>query len=93
MKIYDPEGRADAELAPLLRAPAGGLAERRIALLDNGKAGADFLLSAIAEGLASRSGASVVALRRKGSAATPCESDLLEQLVGEADLVLTGTAD
>jgi hypothetical protein len=47
----------------------------------------------VAERLAERTGAVFTGVRRKGSAATPCEEDLLRELSRDAELVLTGTAD
>ena len=41
--------------------------------LDNGKPGADLLLGETARYVAQRTGAIFVGVRRKGSAATPCE--------------------
>jgi len=92
MKIYSPEGsvgRSEIALAPLPAVLAG----IRILALDNGKPGADLLLGHLAEGLAARTGAIAQGLVQKGSAATPCEEGLLEEVRGRADLVLTGTAD
>ncbi len=93
ISIYSPEGLADhaADDTPINRVTP--LAGRRIAVLDNGKAGADTLLGRMAERLATRTRSEFKGIRRKGSAATPCEPDLLASLAAEADLVLTGTAD
>ena len=93
MKIYSPEGLSNADAGITTLTPNPTLAGKRIAALDNGKAGANHLLTAMATRLAERSGATFVGLHRKGGAATPCEPDLLETLVREADIVLTGTAD
>ena len=90
--IHSPEGRVGAAPATLADAPEV-LAGRRVLVLDNGKPGAALLMSALAEQLATRCGARVAGARRKGSAATPCEEALLEEVVGSADLVITGTAD
>ena len=90
--IYSPEGQRVQQTRSLAPTPAA-LAELRIAALDNGKPGADWLLRAFGEELAQRTGASFVGVHRKGSAATPCEDALLERLAEEADLVVTGTAD
>ena len=92
IRIHSPEGdvgRPDAALAKSPRVLAG----RRVAALDNGKPGAELLLSRMAERLAARTGAVFTGVRRKGSAATPCEEDLLRALSAEAEIVLTGTAD
>lgn len=93
ISIYSPEGLADhsADFTPIN--PLVPLVGRRIVVLDNGKAGADTLLGRMAERLAARTHGQLQGIRRKGSAATPCEPELLTSLAGEADLVLTGTAD
>ena len=91
--IYSPEGLADEAAVQTPITPAGSLSGRKIVVLDNGKAGADILLGRMAEQLAARTRSEYLGVRKKGSAATPCEPELLESLVGEADFVLTGTAD
>ena len=93
VSIYSPEGLADATAGHTTIHPLSPLTGRRIAVLDNGKSGAETLLRRMGERLAARTRGEFVGVRRKGSAATPCEPDLLEALVAEADLVLTGTAD
>ena len=90
--IYAPDGCVGVASRTLAPAPTG-LAGRRLAVLDNGKPGADRLLGHAAERIAQRTGAHYLGIRRKGSAATPCEPDLLHELETEADLILTGTAD
>ena len=92
LKILSPEGAVGEPPGALAGSPAV-LSGMRIAVLDNGKPGAALLLGTLAEQLAERSGASFTGIVKKGSAATPCEEDLLARLVERADLVLTGTAD
>lgn len=92
VRILSPEGAVGAAAAPRAASP-DVLAGRRLAVLDNAKPGAARLLSRAAEQLASRAGVAFVGVRRKGTAATPCEDELLEALAQEAELVLTGTAD
>ena len=92
IRIHSPEGSVGRPALALASAP-DLLTGRRLAALDNGKPGAELLLRRIAEGLARRTGADFVGVRRKRSAATPCEEELLGELGGMADLVLTGTAD
>ena len=91
-RIYSPEGTVGA-VATTLATPPSPLAGRRIGVLDNGKPGADVLVGHLAERLAERTGAVFAGIRRKGSAATPCEDALLDEIVEDVDLVLTGTAD
>jgi hypothetical protein len=92
MRIYAPDGSIGSDVSPLAETP-DVLSGRRIAVLDNGKPGAATLISRLAEQLGERTGAVFVGVHRKGSAATPCEDELLRQLTEVADLVLTGTAD
>ena len=92
IRIQSPEGAVGTPGVSLAQAPAV-LAGRRLAVLDNGKPGAELLMRRVAERLAERTGAIFAGVRRKGSAATPCEEDLLRELTQDAELVLTGTAD
>ena len=91
MRIVSPEGRVHVPRAPL--APAvSDLAGKRIAVLDNGKPNAALLLSEIARRVAARTDAELAFVIAKGTAATPAEPEILQQLAA-ADLVLTGSAD
>ncbi len=90
--VYAPDGPTGSD-SPALASPAARLKGTRVAVLDNGKPNAARLMSMAAERFARRVGAQFVGVRQKGSAATPCEPELIEALIGDADLVLTGTAD
>ena len=92
IRIHSPEGGIGRP-ARTLASPPDVLAGRRLVVLDNGKPGAELLMRRMAEGVASRTGAAFVGVRRKRTAATPCEEELLGELGQTADLVLTGTAD
>jgi hypothetical protein len=92
IRILSPEGRVGGPARALARSPEV-LAGCRLVVLDNGKPGAELLLRRAAEGLARRTGASFAGVRRKRTAATPCEEEILGELAQAADLVLTGTAD
>ena len=92
LTILSPEGRVGTEPVALAASPEV-LAGRRVAVLDNGKPGAELLMASLANGLAERTGAHFEGVLRKGSAATPCEPELLAELADRADLVITGTAD
>ncbi len=91
-RIYAPEGPV-GEIGTPLAPPPASLEGQRIAVLDNGKPHAALLMGRMAACLAARTGARYLGVHRKGSAATPCESELLEELGASVDLVLTGTAD
>ena len=92
IRIYPPAGPIGSPERTLAAAPAT-LAGRRLAVLDNGKPGAARLLGGVARGLAERTGASFAGVFQKGSAATPCEDAVFEEILSDADVVLTGTAD
>jgi len=92
IRILSPEGNLGAVTASLAPSPEV-LSGRRIAVLDNGKPGAAWLMTRLAEQLAARAGVGYVGVQRKRTAATPCEEDLIDKIAKEADLVLTGTAD
>jgi len=91
-RIYSPDGHIGAAVRALATSPAR-LAGQRIGVLDNGKPGAAFLLSELASRLAERTGAVFAGVFAKGSAATPCEDEVIDALLEATDLVLTGTAD
>jgi hypothetical protein len=92
MRILSPEGRVGQPARVRAAAPAA-LAGRRLFVLDNGKPGAELLLSRAAERLAARTGLVFAGVKRKRTAATPCEVELLRALGAEAALALTGSAD
>ena len=91
MRIVSPEGQVHVPRAPL--APSvPDLAGCRIAVLDNGKPNAALLLTEIARRVAARTDAELALVVAKGTAATPAEPEILQQLEA-ADLVVTGSAD
>lgn len=91
IRLVSPEGRVHVPRAPL--APAvPDLAGLRIAVLDNGKPNAARLMTEIAQRIAARTDAALTLVVAKGTAATPAEPEILQQLEA-ADLVLTGSAD
>lgn len=92
MKIYSPAGSVGKPVNGLAQV-AVPLGQSRIVGLDNGKPGAALLLESAGQRIAQITGASWLGVRAKGSAATPLEQPLLEGLINEADLVITGSAD
>ena len=95
MQIYAPDGEpgpAPATLAP----PRPVLSGARIGVLDNGKPNAGLLLTRVGEQLAARTGADLAVVTEKGpgaNAATPCTPRVLDRLVADCDVILTGSAD
>ncbi len=98
MHIYRPDGDVDTTLTRLAD-PRSSLRGARIAVLDNGKPNAVVVMTRAAEALASRTGARVSLVVKKGpggrsaNAAIPCAPDIFERVRAEADVVITGAAD
>ena len=98
MQIYRPDGETGQAPASLAPSP-GSLSGLRVAVLDNGKPNAAFVMTRLAESLAARAGAEVTVVLKKGprgesaNAAIPCDPEIFDRVVAEADIVITGTAD
>jgi hypothetical protein len=95
VEIYAPDGTIGRPLLSLAPSP-GVLTGLRIGVLDNGKPNARLLMERLGEQLAIRTGAQLSLVTDKGpghNAATPCSAPVLDRIVEEVDLVLTGSAD
>jgi hypothetical protein len=95
VKIYAPDGGIGGPTRALAPSPQL-LTGLRIGVLDNGKPNARELMVRAAEQLASRTGARVALVTDKGAgrnAATPCSDEVLDRLVDDVDVVVTGSAD
>jgi hypothetical protein len=71
----------------------GSLAEKRVAVLVNGKPNAGLLLSSVAESLANTTGMRLGPVLGKRSAAEPADAEVLDNLRRSAEVVLTGSGD
>jgi len=65
----------------------------RLGVLDNSKGNADHLLKFIIEGVKASVAVSSVVMLRKGSVSLPAPGEILDQLAGEADVVVSAMAD
>ncbi len=92
IQVYAPDGEV-GQAARELAASVDSLSGLKLTILDNGKPNADVLMCQIAERLALRTGVELLGVRRKQTAATPCEVDLFAEITDTSDLVLTGSAD
>jgi len=90
MDVFDPVAVAAAAAKPLARRPAS-LRGLRIGVLDNSKPNAGVLLQRIAELLVERADAAGVRHWTKPGASRPAE--MLDDIAGGADVLLTGSAD
>lgn len=98
ISIYLPDSEPAPEMVTLAPSPSS-LAGLRIAVLDNGKPNADFVMRAAAKHLAERTGAVITLVTKKGpmgmsaNAAIPLAQDRFDRICAEADIVITGAAD
>ncbi len=97
-RMYLPDSAPGPESSTRASSPHS-LAGQRIAVLDNGKPNAAVVMVRAARTLASRTGATISLITKKGpqgnsaNAAVPMARDVFERLRAEADLVVTGAAD
>jgi hypothetical protein len=92
--ILDPTGQAGRSEAGLRLAPRrADLQGATVGLLDNGKQNAALFLKEMGDVLVERYGASKVLMRKKTVFAAPAPPELLEELAGECDVVITGVGD
>jgi hypothetical protein len=98
IRIYRPDGDVGSTSFELTT-PLATLAGCRIAVLDNGKPNAAFVMTRAAQHLAERTGATLALVVKKGpggrsaNAAIPCAPDVFAQVLEAADVVITGAAD
>jgi hypothetical protein len=96
--VYLPDSEPRPPISELAAAPPS-LQGLRIAVLDNGKPNAAFVLAYAAQQLAAQTGAQVSLVTKKGpfgmsaNAAIPMARDIFDRLLEESDVVLTGLAD
>lgn len=98
LTIYLPTSIPAQESIGLAPSPSS-VATHRVAVLDNGKANAGVVMERAASSLAQVGGAEVSLVTKKGpggrsaNAAIPCAPDIVERLLAESDMVITGAAD
>ena len=93
--LFDPTApRREAEEAPGTATPAlTGLAGKVVGFIDNAKPNFGLLVDDLSELLASKYGVARVVKRRKPSASVPAKPEVIAELSGECDLVITGSGD
>jgi hypothetical protein len=92
VRVLSPEGAVGG--TPHALAPGRtALAKARVAVLDNGKPHARTLMMTAAGLLSERAGTLEPIVVRKRSAAEGAADEILADLRGRADLVITGSAD
>lgn len=70
-----------------------GLKGKVVGFIDNAKPNFNHLVDALSDVLVSQHGVAKVLKQRKPSASVPADKKVLEDIVTEADLVITGSGD
>ena len=83
---------APAQLAEQ-RKIAKGSGGIRLGVLDNSKGNADHLLNFVVEGIKALTPVASVVMTRKSSVSLPAPKEILDQLVAQADFVVSAMAD
>ena len=93
--LFDPTApRREAEEAAGTGKPAlAGLAGKVVGFIDNAKPNFGLLADDLGELLKTKYGVERVIKRRKPSASVPAKAEVIEELSGECDVVITGSGD
>ncbi len=91
--LYDPTAPRQDESGSSAVRTLPGLSGAVVGFIDNAKPNFNHLVDDLAELLVTRYGASRVVKRRKRAASVPAPDDVMAELTGECDLVITGSGD
>jgi hypothetical protein len=90
--LYDPTAPRREDAGGELKTMAG-LKGAVVGFIDNAKPNFNHLVDDIAELLVSRYGVRAVMKRRKRSASVPAPEEMIREITGQCDLVITGSGD
>lgn len=91
--ILDPTAKVSAGTKAQLAPRRADLRGARVGLLVTTKQNADVFLEEVGRLLVDREGAASVLMRRKTSVAEPAAEELVDELAGECDVIVTGVGD
>ena len=92
--LFDPTARRAADDTVDAARPAlSGLAGKVVGFIDNAKPNFGILADDLGALLMSKYGVARVVKRRKPSASVPAKSEVIAELAGECDVVITGSGD
>ena len=92
VSVFDPTAPYPAEGQQKRRA-LDGLHGKVVGFIDNAKLNFDHLVDDLAELLVSKHGVKSIVKHRKHMAAIPAEDEVIKNLAGQCDLVITGSGD
>lgn len=90
--LYDPTAPRREDGGRPVRTMAG-LKGSVVGFIDNAKPNFNHLVDDLADLLVSRYGVRTVMKRRKRSASVPAPEEMLREVTGQCDLVITGSGD
>jgi hypothetical protein len=95
LTLFDPTapGREGDHATPAAKPPLANLAGKVVGFIDNAKPNFGLLADDLGELLMSRYGVARVVKRRKPSASVPAKPEVIAELTGECDVVITGSGD
>jgi hypothetical protein len=91
--LYDPTAPRQEAATPGERRTLADLKGAVVGFIDNAKPNFNHLVDDLAELLGSRYGVRAVVTRRKRSASVPAPEEMLREVAGQCDLVITGSGD
>jgi hypothetical protein len=90
LRFLDPT--STVQVTPIQSFPVGALTGVRVALIDNSKENADYLLGVVGQHLVDRWGVELVT-HKKRVASEPLAADKFDEIARTCSLVLTGLGD
>jgi hypothetical protein len=92
VRVYSPIGFLPDVIKTQLK-DLGSFTGKKLLILENGKANARQVMTAVADLLEERHGPLQVRVERKESPSLPADPALVADMASEADVVLTGSGD
>lgn len=93
LRLVNPKGTELPTSAFRMNDRSGGLAGKRLGLLENSKANSDKLLHELGEILHARHGFAEVKYYSKHHASLPAKQEVIDSILGEVDYLITGVGD
>ena len=93
LRLVNPKGTELPTVAFRMQDRSGGLAGKRLGLMENSKANADKLLHELGDILNARHGFAEVRYYSKHHASLPAKQDVVDAILTEVDYLITGVGD
>lgn len=93
LRLVNPKGTELPTAEFRMQDRSGGLAGKRLGLMENSKANADQLLRELGDILNARHGFAEVRYYSKHHASLPAKQEVIDSILGEVDYLITGVGD